>query len=873
MKKLLRDAWQAIAGKKHDRAQRFPKKGFRLALHTEAALAEADVAFGEAVNAQQAGRLPEAQAAYRRILERLPTYAPALHFLGVTYGQAGDFVEAERLIRESIQIKEAPDSFVNLALALGQQGRREEAIDAQSNAVRLDPDNASLHRTLGELLVAAARYSEAEQAYRSALTLQPDDADTQFKLGFVLAELKRYSDAVDVYRVALSLRPAYPDAHNNLGNLFKSMRRHDEAENAYRQALLLQPDAVAVHCNLGQLLEEIGRPAEAEEIYRRALELDPDFSVLHNNLGNLYASAGRGAEAEAAYGTALKLQPDFADAHNNFGNLLMKMERHTEAEAAYRQALAHGAGHVQAWGNIGVLFANTGKYIEAEAAYRKALSLDPGNVFAHTNLANLLGKTHRSTEAEAVYRSALQLDPDNVEACGNLGTLLQAGGRIEEAEILLRRSVALKPDSALTQYNLGRLLLDTRRHEAAEKSFLQALAIQPDLADARESLGTVYKETGRYVDAEGAYRRALAIHPGSPGAHCNLGLLFQCMERFEEAEAAYREALILAPDNDFPIYNWALLCLSEKRFAEGWEGYERRWKMKDFNVLRHQAPQVQWRGEALAGETMLVWQEQGVGDVILYGGMIPNLLVKRVRLIVECEARLVPLLARSFPQAKVVMRSDIVHPATLEAHWQSPLGSLCRWLRTRVEDFTWRGPYLVPDADQVSVFKRRYSELGRGPIVGISWRSGNDKVGPRKSMSLAAWEPLLALGATFVNLQYGDCEEELLQLTRDTGITVHHDSSVDSLKNLDGFAAQVAAMDLVISTSNTTVHFAGALGVPVWTLLPKGGDALLWYWFNEGEDSLWYPSMRLFRQQRLGDWTGVIARVSGELREFLMKFE
>lgn len=266
---------------------------------------------------------------------------------------------------------------------------------------------------------------------------------------------------------------------------------------------------------------------------------------------------------------------------------------------------------------------------------------------------------------------------------------------------------------------------------------------------------------------------------------------------------------------------------------------------------------------------MLVWQEQGVGDVILYAGMIPDLLEQGARLIVECELRLVPLLARSFPQARVVMRSDPVHALTREARWQSPLGSLCRWLRRHEADFPRRGPYLVPDATRVSELRKRYRELGQGPVIGISWRSSNYKVGKQKSLSLSEWAPLLALsGATFVNLQYGDCREELLSLKQDFGVTVHHDETVNSLQDLDGFAAQVAAMDLVISTSNSTVHFAGASGVPVWTLLSRG-EALLWYWFQEGEDSPWYPSMRLFRQELPGDWSGLLARVRGALQLFL----
>ena len=836
--------------------------------------AAVDDYFNDVLNAHQAGRLPEAQVGYRRILERSPEYAPALHFLGVSYGQAGDWVEAERLIRKSIQIRDIPEYFCNLALVLDKQGKRDGTETAYRNVLRLAPDNVSIRGSLGDLLIRATRYADAEIVYRAALALHPDDADANFKLGVVLAELRRPAEAVAVYRNALCLRPAYLDAYNNLGNLLTQMCRYGDAEDAFRQALVLQPGSAVVYCNLSRLLQEMGRYVEAEAGLCRALELQPEFVEAHNNLGNLYAAMGRRPEAVATYRRALELQPNYADAHNNLGNLLKDIGNFPEAEAAYRQATALNPDLVDAWGNLGMLLGDTGRFDEAETAHRKALSLQPNNAIAHNNLANLLRKTNGDAEAEVAYRQALALQPDYPDACSNLGNLLQGAGRYAEAELLHRKALLLKPDSVAVRTNFGCLLLEARRFAEAEAIFDSALELQPDFADACCGLGNVFKETGRYVEAEVAYRRAIARQPSLAGAHNNLGFLLQWSERFAEAEAAFRQAVALNPESDLAHYNLALFCLSQKRFYEGWEGYERRWRIKDFNSLQRGFPQLRWQGEVLAGETLLVWQEQGVGDIILYAGMIHDLVGQGARLIVECESRLEPLLARSFPQARVVVRSNPPHVTTLAARWQSPLGSLGRWVRKQKIDFKGRGPYLIPDVKQVAAFRKQYRALGDGPVIGISWRSSNDKVGQSKSMSLVDWAPLLSLpGVIFVNLQYGECGEELSRLKRDTGITVHQDGAVNPLTDIDGFAAQVAAMDLVISTSNSTVHFAGALGVPVWTLLPRGGAGLLWYWFSEGEDSLWYPSMRLFRQPSPGDWSALLLRVAEAFRSFLLEFQ
>ncbi len=871
MKKLLRDAWRAVTRINRDGSRPLHDKGSDTENLPNPEVMAADAAFDDALNAHQAGRLQEAQAVYRRILESMPDHAQAMHFLGVSHGQAGNLVEAERLIRQSIQIQQSSEYFSNLALVLDAQGKRDEAVSACRRSIALTPANVAMHRNLGGLLVGASRYAEAEQAYRGVLALQPDDADTHFKIAEVLVALNRLVDAVDAYRRALMLRPEYPEASNNLGNLLKGMRRYAEAEDAYKQTLLLQPGAAAVYCNLGQLFQEGGRHNEAEAAIRRALELQPDLAGAHNSLGNFYAAKGRYPEAEAAIRRALELQPDYADAHNNLGNLLKEMGRHSDAEGAYRQALDLNPHYAEAWGNLGMLLAGAEQFTEAETAHRKALSLKPDSAAAYHNLANLLCKTNRNAEAEAAYRQALALDPNYAEVCVNLGTFLHANGRTVEAEDSYRKALGLKPDSVAAHNNFGSLLMDIKRYDEAEALFSRALILQPDSADACNSQGNLFKETGRYTEAEAAYRHAIALHPDTAGFHNNLGFLLQGVGRYAEAEAAYRQALTLDPDFDLAHYNLALTCLSQKQFIDGWKGYERRWKIKDFNSLQRPFPQEKWRGDVLAGQTLLLWQEQGVGDIIIYAGMLPDLVAQGVRLVVECESRFVPLLARSFPQANVLARSNPAHVTTQDARWQSPMGSLGRWLRTRQEDFKWRGPYLVPDAMQVAAFKKRYQALGRGPVIGVSWRSSNPKIGESKSLSLAEWAPLLALpGATFINLQYGDCEEELSRLKRDTGITVHHDSTVNSLKDLDGFAAQVAATDLVISTSNSTVHFAGALGIPVWTLLPRGGAGLLWYWFDDDDDSLWYPSMRLFRQDSAGDWPGLMARVTEACRNFLM---
>jgi hypothetical protein len=307
---------------------------------------------------------------------------------------------------------------------------------------------------------------------------------------------------------------------------------------------------------------------------------------------------------------------------------------------------------------------------------------------------------------------------------------------------------------------------------------------------------------------------------------------------------------------------WGLttLLLVHGRFAEGWPEFEWRWRTEN-RYLRRCFTQPWWQGEPLTDRHLLVWGEQGIGDEVLFTSLVPDLIRRAGRLTLECAPRLVPLLARSFPGMTVIARNDPPDARAFEADIQSPLASTACRLRQQFEYFPVQERYLHADSAQVSQLRARYRALGQGPIIGLSWRSGNAKVGALRSIALSALAPaLLSRNAVYVSLQYGDPCPEIADFVARFGVPVHFDREINSFESLDDFAAQVAAMDLVISIDNATVHFAGALGRPVWVLLPAG-RALYWYWFLGRNTSPWYPSARLFRQNKAGDWSNVIAEL------------
>jgi hypothetical protein len=267
----------------------------------------------------------------------------------------------------------------------------------------------------------------------------------------------------------------------------------------------------------------------------------------------------------------------------------------------------------------------------------------------------------------------------------------------------------------------------------------------------------------------------------------------------------------------------------------------------------------------------MVWTEQGIGDEILYASMLPDLIDRVRRCVIACSERMVPIFARSFPSCTVVGYHESAWDITsdMQCDYQTAIASLGQYLRPDLASFPRHAGYLKPNPETARHLRKRYEALAAGRrIVGIAWRSKAPQ-GEAKSMALMDLAPLLATANVFfVNLQYGDCRTEIADVAAKLGIDVYEDAAVDPLTDMDASFAQVAAMDLVITTSNTTAHAAGAQNIPAWVMLPFGRGAL-WYWFLHHQQSVWYPSLSLIRapDRKTGHpwWEGLVERTGQRL--------
>ncbi|HEX4142697.1 MAG TPA: tetratricopeptide repeat protein [Pirellulales bacterium] len=485
-----------------------------------------------------------------------------------------------------------------------------------------------------------------------------------------------------------------------------------------------------------------------------------------------------------------------------------------------------------------------------------------------TNARQLLKEG--ATEAAArACQQALRADPDSIPAIVLMAKIARTADEPAAAERLVHHALRESGGLGDTQlwFQLALALAAQHRLREAAQAYYQVVLIEPRAVATWINLTALNVDIDLWRQGEYCARRALECDPKSTAALINLGEVLRGRSKIEGTIACLEQALRLNPESALAHWNLALALLARGDFEHGWPHYE--WRDRANQVSLDPYPQSRWAGESLAGQSLLVHAEQGLGDEILFASCYDDLLLLGGHCILSCDPRLVPLLRRSFPAATVVgfQRRKDRQPVKLdqEVDWQIPAGSLPNLFRRRAEDFPNRRRFLAADPALVLRWRERFESLGRSLKVGISWRAGGQLVEQRKRTTrLDQWQHLLAIpGISWINLQYGDTGNDRAWAQSALGITIHDWSEGDPLVDVDSFSARMAALDLVICVDNSTAHLGGALGVETWVLLPLVPD---WRWGLEGESSLWYSSLRLVRQTAAGAWEPLFVRLAAELR-------
>lgn len=510
----------------------------------------------------------------------------------------------------------------------------------------------------------------------------------------------------------------------------------------------------------------------------------------------------------------------------------------------------------------GLIDLNQGDFQAASERFRHGLSLNPTNTAFSELLGTAFLELGRYDEAISSFRRVLLVDSRNPATLNNLGAALRQVGDLVKAEKAFRDSLIFRPDHVSTHLNLGDTLLKQDKFEEAEDIYAQLVGDQPELTEAYQALADCQMQARKWQEVLTTIELASEKVTIDAELITLKGTALGAMMRFEDAEAVLLTSLEIEPDRPSTQMALSIISFYQQNWKQAWSYYESRWNCPPY--LERPFKQTVWSGEDLTGKSILLWGEQGVGDEVLFASQLPELMHKTSQITFEMDERLVPLFQRSFRTVKCVARLEARSPTLTEGNfdYQCPTGSLGLPLRTVEADFGLGGAYLEPDPIKVELLRKRYQDCDKKLTVGLAWYS-SDQRGLSKSIPLVKLSALFELtGIQFVNLQYGDTKDQREVVNASSASELLHDETIDQMKSLDDFAAQIASLDLVISISNTTVHLAGALGVPTWVLLSA---APMQRWLIDRSDSPWYASIELIRQRKKDDWEYVVEEVKQRL--------
>jgi len=544
--------------------------------------------------------------------------------------------------------------------------------------------------------------------------------------------------------------------------------------------------------------------------------------------------AGRLPQAAQLYEEILRQHPHQTDALQLLGIIAAQTDNHQLAAETHN--------------NLGLALKKQGKLEEAIAHYEQAIILQPNCAELYINLASALKMQNYFEEAIASYQQALNLQPNSAEIHNNLGAILQELGWLEEAIASYQLALTLQPSSVEIQHNLEMALVEVVAY------YQQALTLNPNAPEVHTNLGNALREQGRWEPAISHYQQALALNPNYLDAHNNLGVVLLEQGQPQAAITYYQQPLTLNSNSPNARYNLSIALLTSGDFCRGFTEYEWRWQ-KQNNPARPFS-QPLWDGSSLEGKTILLHGEQGLGDQIQFIRYVPLVAQSQGRIVVECAPSLVRLFSTVAGISQLVARGEAL-PA-FDVH--APLISLPRLLGTTLETVPAQIPYLHPTTSM----PLRLDPPSIHLKVGIVW-AGNPlfKGNYKRFCSLDYFLKLDIPNIAFYSLQTGPQVEELTKLPQ-----APMQNLSNQLSDFADTACVLAQLDLTISVDTAVAHLAGALGKPVWVLLPFAPD---WRWMLKREDSPWYPTMRLFRQSQAGDWAGVMKRVEQALHKYRNK--
>ena len=590
----------------------------------------------------------------------------------------------------------------------------------------------------------------------------------------------------------------------------------------------------------------------------------PKSPILWNILGVSNLGAGRYKQAEAGFRNAIYFNSKYIAALNNLGVVLQKLGKFEDSINTLTKVVDLKPDYAEAFNNLGISLKEVGRLDLSIDAFKSAIKIREDYAEAFNNLGITFRLKNELLASFEVLKMALKIKPNFAEALRNLGRTFQEMGNLDEAIKTFKKALELNPKLFQVLNDLGVAFHAKRDLDQAIASYKEAIRLNSEYADAYNNMGLTFVEKENFDEALSLMEKSLKIRPNLLSAYNNIGYLFRTKGDYEEAVLYYDKAIEIDPEYSEALHNRGLMYLKSSEWVKGWRGFEHRWKTAsyDTNPLRSSKPL--WGGSFV--ERLFVWAEAGVGDEVMFSSCFNELQSYCDRLIVSCDKRLLSLFERSFNSSiRFVDKGADIDEDLYDA--QVPAGTAFGLLRQEDQMFLDnKKPYLISDSQRRNTLREKFNKINPGAkIVGVSWKSSAFKDAAKRSLDLSELVKEIPNDSLLVNLQYGDVQEELVHLQNSIGRSILQLDDVDNFKDLDGFSSLIQACDKVISIDNSTVHFAGALGVECHVLLPYS-HVSDWRWGLHGTSKSYsYDKMYLHWQQETNNWSGCLRSLKNYL--------
>jgi len=639
-----------------------------------------------------------------------------------------------------------------------------------------------------------------------------------------------------------------------------------EAKLIYDGLIDKLPDNLAILVNLGIVEIQLKNVNKAISLFKRAIQINPGEAYIHSNLGNAFLDASLYEDAIKSYDEALTLDSNHFQAYYNKGRCLKASQNFAAAIESYSKAIEINSNYAEAYNNLGVIFYEQKNYDKAITYYEKALTINYEYGEAYNNLGLVFLEIEKFDYSIKCFSRAIEIDGNNTDAIYNLARNLEIIGKPKEGLILYNRLLVIHPNHYMALYNKSKILIKENSFTDAKKCLKKAIRIQNERPEAYNAIAIISMQEKGFEEAKKNLDFAIKLEKNFAEAYNSMGILYQQLNEHERSIELFKKAIDLEENYSQAKFNLSEEYLSKLNFAEGWKNFESRINVRLFKVKYQKLTKKYLCSihDISSEDSIYIEEEQGIGDQILFLSLLSEFKNFKNKIYVRIDRRLKRIFANNFKEIIFLTDLEDLPPHLYSYHLS--LGTLGMLFRPNVNTFSKQKlRYLDADPNKTNSFINDLKNEGIS-ICGLSWRSSNKNIGNNKSIQLESFLPILSLeNLKFIDLQYDDTLSERNFIKKKFDIDIDRIEDINNFSDMDGLFSLIDSCDFIVTVSNVTAHIAGALGKKTFLLVPFRYGRI-WYWHEDLNNSLWYPSITIYRQDKNGNWGSAINQIKENIK-------